>query len=153
MKYFSCHEFSERLAKRVAYCYTTTVNISNANTSTVNTYTVNTSTVDTCFVNTSTVNFWCFSFYFGLGRVNATNRTIGEVVTIPRVWDPHSLNLPLLFSTSQLPWYYFEVESIWTFVTFIYITKSGLRNKIYENPSILLLSFALNFLDFSKTSV
>ena len=54
-------------------------------------------------------------YFLRWGGVNAPNHTITEVVTIPLVWGPHPLKLPLfvglLLPTSELPWYYFATVS------------------------------------------
>ena len=38
-------------------------------------------------------------YFFRWGGVYVPNRSLGEVVTMPRVWSPHPLNLLLLFLT------------------------------------------------------
>ena len=68
-------------------------------------------------------------FFLRWGRLNVPNRTIGKVVTIPRMWDPHLLNPPP-FATSELQWYIFKVKPIWPFGLFISISACGVPNNI-----------------------
>ena len=101
--------------------------------------------------------FLCFStalyLFFRWRGVNVPSRTIGNVFTVPRVWDTHPLNLPLFFWTSCthsetiVPWFYFQVESTWSFGPLISIFASGLCNKIWEvvQTFILLLLSKSNF--------